>query len=195
MIRGGQEHHPSRTYAVNKIVEFGGSVLECGLGSGVDTKQLIEAGLEYHGIDLSPAIVQNLSLQFPKATIREGSITQIEYDNNSFTTTYTRHVLEHLPHDLINQATNELTRIAKKQVIITLFMSPSKDNSHGRWVEDPGNWDNDGFWEHHVSIRDIKTILGQKFKIITTKHLYPPKHLAEAKVGRCEPNWVIVARN
>lgn len=108
-------------------IDFKGKqVLEIGLGQGADSEQIIKRGANWSGLDLtheSVARVQTrLSLrQLPHQSLKQGSVLQIPYDDNSFDIVFSHGVLHHVPDILTAQ--REIHRVLKPngELIMMLY--------------------------------------------------------------------------
>lgn len=100
-------------------------VLEIGLGQGADSEQIIKRGAKWSGLDLTPesiARVQTrLSLrQLPYQSIKQGSVLQIPYEENSFDIVFSHGVLHHVPD--IKTAQREIHRVLKPDGILIVML-------------------------------------------------------------------------
>lgn len=90
------------------------TVLDVGCGNGLITNKLHEIYITT-AMDISEAALQ--SVQCPKV---QASITQIPFENKSFDLVNCNEVIEHLTDDELNLAINELKRVARKHVVISV---------------------------------------------------------------------------
>lgn len=88
------------------------SVLDVGCGDGAITNAL-PAHLRVVGVDASAAALRHLRVEG-----RVGSITQLPCADGSFDLVLATDVLEHLPPEALDQAVRELTRVARKYVLV-----------------------------------------------------------------------------
>jgi SAM-dependent methyltransferase len=94
----------------------GKQVLEIGLGEGADAEQLIRLGARWSGVDLtaeSVARVQTrLSLRdLPHEQIRQGTVLDLPFTDNSFDLVFSHGVLHHVPE--IRHAQREIHRVLR----------------------------------------------------------------------------------
>jgi SAM-dependent methyltransferase len=108
------------------IAFTGKRVLEIGLGQGADSEQMIRRGAIWSGLDLTPESVgrvrTRLSLrQLPYQAIKQGSVLQIPYEDNSFDMVFSHGVLHHVPDILTAQ--REIRRVLKPdgELIVMLY--------------------------------------------------------------------------
>lgn len=194
MIRGNQKHHPSRVVAQDLIHRVGGRILECGPGSGVDLEQLEVRGmlrnLCYHAIDLSPAILANLSARFPDVDVREGRLERIPFCDDCFDVAYTRHTVEHVIS--IEQVLHELTRVTKRLLIVSLFIPLNNRETRRRWRSHERSFPGGGAWYASYHREAFLGPLRMKFAHVREQLVRP---WAEIKNGRLrtEDNWIVSA--
>lgn len=94
----------------------GGRVLEVGFGTGLAFLNLSEMYAEIYGIDLTASIAEVQSVFAPHGIhpdLREGSVLEMPYADETFDTVLLISILEHLkPHEL-EQAFREMRRVLK----------------------------------------------------------------------------------
>jgi len=103
----------------------GRQVLEIGLGEGADAERLIRLGARWSGVDLtaeSVARVQTrLSLRdLPYEAIRQGSVLDLPFPDNSFDVVFSHGVLHHVPE--IRQAQQEIHRVLRPGGELVIMM-------------------------------------------------------------------------
>lgn len=95
-----------------KVIDIG-----CGLGNVV--KYLHRGGVEANGIDYSQSFINSAPPRLRKY-LSVGDITNIDFNDNSFDLVICMEVLEHLPLKLIDIAIDELKRICKGSIFVTI---------------------------------------------------------------------------
>jgi SAM-dependent methyltransferase len=108
-----ERHLPA---CIDALGVSGKQVLEIGLGEGADAEQLIRRGANWSGVDLtaeSVARVQTrLSLRdLPYSELRQGSVLDLPFADNSFDVVFSHGVLHHVPEIL--QAQSEIHRVLR----------------------------------------------------------------------------------
>lgn len=98
------------------------SMLDCAAGLcdeyyGIKTNNI---NIKYSALDITPKLVEYNSSK--GIDIKESSIENILYPDDSFELCYGRHILEHL--DYYEKALSEMIRVASKAVIVTFFRYP-----------------------------------------------------------------------
>ena len=107
----------------------GKSVLEIGVGIGMDAKQFAMHGAKYTGIDLTPNAVKITKQLFKtfnlKGKFLVADAEKLPFKNNSFDLVYSHGVLHHTPHT--SRAIREVYRVLKPggQAIIMLYYKHS----------------------------------------------------------------------
>ena len=101
---------------LDRVAFKGKHVLEIGLGQGADSEQIIKRGAIWSGLDLTSESVSRvgtrLSLrQLPYQSIKQGSVLDIPYEENSFDIVFSHGVLHHVPDILAAQ--REICRVLK----------------------------------------------------------------------------------
>lgn len=111
---------------LDNIAFEGRQVLEIGLGQGADSEQIIKRGAIWSGLDLTPESVARvqtrLSLrQLPYQSVKQGSVIQIPYEDNSFDIIFSHGVLHHVPDILAAQ--KEIHRVLKPdgELVVMLY--------------------------------------------------------------------------
>ncbi len=108
-------------------IDFEGKrVLEIGLGQGADSEQIIRRGAIWSGLDLTPESVDRVRTRLclrdlPHESLKEGSVLQIPFDDNSFDIVFSHGVLHHVPD--IETAQREIHRVLKPdgELIVMLY--------------------------------------------------------------------------
>jgi ubiquinone/menaquinone biosynthesis C-methylase UbiE len=99
----------------------GKDVLECGCGTGLILERIAEFAKRAAGIDLSPGM-----LELAKARgldVREGSVTELPFEDATFDVTCSFKVLAHVPD--IGKALAEMARVTRPGgVILAEFYNP-----------------------------------------------------------------------
>lgn len=114
---------PSRKFFRQIITDNGyRTMLECAAGLCIDYQGIIEnkIKIDYSAIEITPKLVQYNRAK--GISIKQASIENIPYENESFELCYGRYILEHL--DTYKRALKEMFRVAEKAVVITFFKRP-----------------------------------------------------------------------
>jgi SAM-dependent methyltransferase len=111
---------------LDRIDFKGKQVLEIGLGQGADSEQIIRRGAQWSGLDLAPESVSRVRTRLalrrlPHQAVKQGSVLQIPYEDNSFDIVFSHGVLHHVPDVLTAQ--REIHRVLKRDgdLIVMLY--------------------------------------------------------------------------
>ncbi len=110
----------------------GTSILDAGCGEGFLTDYLArrDSSLRLTGVDMSSEAIAYAEDMFgERVRFRMGNVYKLPFSDNSFDVVLCSEVLEHL--DDPDLATRELTRVARRHVIITVPNEP-----YFRWLND-----------------------------------------------------------
>jgi SAM-dependent methyltransferase len=104
----------------------GKDVLEIGLGQGADSEQIIRRGGNWSGLDLTNEAVDRTSTRMglrglDYGAVKQGSILDAPYEDNSFDIIFSHGVLHHVPE--IAVAEQELARLIRPggELIIMMY--------------------------------------------------------------------------
>jgi ubiquinone/menaquinone biosynthesis C-methylase UbiE len=159
-----------------KIADLGPETfLDAGCGEGFVAELLLRQmpGLELTGFDFNPDAVEIAKAKNPGATFVTASIFDLAFDDNSFDVVGCFEVLEHLIEP--QQALKELTRVARKAVIISVPHEPFfcySNMARGKNLDirprgsDP---DHKNFW----SRKAFGEFAGQELDVVTLTGSFP----------------------
>lgn len=143
----------------------GRRVLDCGCGSGVQSKLLLDEGLEVVGLDLSPKMIAEAKKKVPGAKFMVGDMTKMNFAKDSFNGVYARASLLHIPKNLIPKVLKSIRKILTNDGIFYLALKEGEgeeeieEERYGRRVR--------RFFSFFKS-SEIKKLLSQAgFKIVS----------------------------
>ncbi len=110
----------------SKAMPAGRQVLELGCGSGVQSRQLSDLGLEVVGIDISPNMVLEARKRVQKANFLVGDIATVRFPSASFDGIYARASLLHIPKELIPKVFEAINKMLKSGGIFYLAVKEGK---------------------------------------------------------------------
>ncbi len=123
-FRYTREAHIPR--CLDEVAFDGRKVLEIGLGLGADAEQIIRRGGRWSGIDLTAESVDRVRTRMelrdlPYDEIRQGSVLQLPFADDSFDVVFSHGVLHHVP-DIV-QAQSEMARVLRPsgEAVIMLY--------------------------------------------------------------------------
>lgn len=110
-----------------KEIDFSGKkTLEIGLGQGTEAERIIRLGAHYSGVDLTEESVRRVNVRFQLRklsydVLRQGSVLDLPFEDNSFDIVFSHGVLHHVPE--INKAQKEIHRVLKPggKLVVMLY--------------------------------------------------------------------------
>lgn len=90
-----------------------GTILDAGCGDGFVTNRLHELGFEVVGVDIEPGALERL-----ESPARVGSVDALPASDEEFDCVLVADVLEHLPRGSFETALGELTRVARRYLVV-----------------------------------------------------------------------------
>lgn len=91
-----------------------------------------EFGVPVAGIDINQGAVNEARRNFPDSIIKLGMAEEIPFPDKSFDLVLTDACLIYVPPDKIANAVSEITRVARKYIILCEWHGP--DQFDGHWV-------------------------------------------------------------
>lgn len=91
------------------------SILEVGCGDGRIINPLVKRYEKVYGLDISPKALETV-----EALKIEGRIENLPFEENNFDIVLCCEVLEHLPFKIYEKALQEIERVAKKYILISV---------------------------------------------------------------------------
>jgi SAM-dependent methyltransferase len=123
-FRYTREAHIPR--CLDEVACDGRSVLEIGLGLGADAEQIIRRGGRWTGIDLTSESVDRVTTRLALRglsydEVRQGSVLQLPFADNSFDIVFSHGVLHHVPD--IASAQREVARVLRPsgEAVVMLY--------------------------------------------------------------------------
>ena len=100
-------------------------VLEIGLGEGAEAEQLIRRGARWSGVDLTRESVDRVRTrlelrELPFEDLRQASVLDMPFDDNSFDLVFSHGVLHHVPE--IQRAQSEIHRVLRPDGELVVMM-------------------------------------------------------------------------
>jgi SAM-dependent methyltransferase len=123
VFRYQHEHHLPA--CIESLDVAGKQLLEIGLGEGSDSELLIRQGARWSGVDLTAASVERVRTRLalrdlPYEDLRQGSVLQLPFADNSFDMVFSHGVLHHVPD--IEQAQREIHRVLRPGGELVIMM-------------------------------------------------------------------------
>jgi SAM-dependent methyltransferase len=101
-------YHLSLSLNAKKICEAG-----CNIGNNLSK---FTNDFQVSGFDMNQYALEKAQKRYPNYTFKQGSLTEIPFEDNEFDLVFTRGVLIHIHPDDIDKAINELYRVSKKWI-------------------------------------------------------------------------------
>ncbi len=92
------------------------SVLEIGCGTGIDLR-LFPDTFEIHGIDLNEHALEIAKEKFPRADFKNGSITELPFEDSSIDFVFTHGLLNYLDNETLEKGISEIHRVSGKYIM------------------------------------------------------------------------------
>ncbi len=111
---------------LNRIDFNDKETLEIGLGLGADSEQIIRRGARWSGVDLTTESVERVLARLqlrnlPYGEVRQGSVLNLPFADNSFDIVFSHGVLHHVPD--IERAQREIARVLRPggKLVVMLY--------------------------------------------------------------------------
>jgi len=92
------------------------NVLEVGCNTGNDL-QVFPENFEVYGLDMNEHALDIAIQRFPSFKFKNGSITNMPYENSSIDFVFTHNVLNYISENEMDIAINELYRVSRKYIL------------------------------------------------------------------------------
>jgi SAM-dependent methyltransferase len=117
-----ERHLPA---CINSLNVAGKRLLEIGLGEGSDSELLIRQRARWSGVDLTAESVERVRTRLilrdlPYEELRQGSVLELPFADNSFDMVFSHGVLHHVPD--IGQAQREIHRVLRPGGELVIMM-------------------------------------------------------------------------
>lgn len=150
------------------------TILDAGCGEGFTLNELMvnQIGESIEGVEHSKETIVLGKKLFPKANIKQGSIYELAYKNDSFDLVVCTEVLEHLEKP--QKALMEIIRVSKKYIILSVPNEPFfriANFLRGKYVTNFGN--SPGHINHWSTLSFIDFIKKNRLKILKIRFPFP----------------------
>ncbi len=146
------------------------TILEVGSGDGLVIKSLRKAGHDPFALDISQSALQYVQI----SKLIQATASQLPFPSNSFDLVLACELLEHLPISLYLDVLDEIERVAKRNIIITV---PYQEKLEWNYARCPacGCIFNGSYHVRSFREKDIKSLL-KKFKCASLKGIVNVLH-------------------
>ncbi len=162
------------------------SILDAGAGEGftLEYLRLKNIGRRYEGIDFLKKAVDIGNKVHPKIKLKEASIYEMPFKQNSFDLVMCTEVLEHLEEP--KKALKEIFGVSRKYVLLSVPNEPIFMGSNFLRGKNWSRWGNDiehiNHWTMFGFPRFVKKNAGTNVKIISRKYPFPWTMLVLEKI-------------
>ncbi|MFM0221517.1 methyltransferase domain-containing protein [Paraburkholderia dipogonis] len=130
-----------------------GSVLDAGSGNGRVVGELLQAGADAYGVDVSSIAVESSSRRYP-SRFQTGSLLALPYADGAFDTVAATSTLEYLAAEDVPQALAEIYRVSRRYVFLQIGSAADSDHGWHLTTENRAWWEQRcleaGFRKHPV---------------------------------------------
>lgn len=171
---------------VTLVKKSGGKkILDLGCGSGIQSKQLLQAGLEVIGLDLSPEMIRQAKKRIPKAKFIVGDMTKMDFPKESFDGVFAQASLLHIPKKLIPKVLRLIHRILKKNCV--LYIAVKEGVGEREIIEERLDRQIKRFFSFFTKNEIINLLKEMKFEILEAK-----RFRSKSSLGICKTVWLNV---
>jgi SAM-dependent methyltransferase len=119
------QKEPHLPACIDGLNVAGRKVLEIGLGEGAESEQLIRHGAHWSGVDLTAEAAERVRTRLtlrdlPFDELKQGSVLDLPYEDNSFDMVFSHGVLHHVPE--IKRAQSEIHRVLRPGGELVIMM-------------------------------------------------------------------------
>lgn len=147
----------------------GGRILEIGSGGGRDAQELIAAGYEYTGSDISQGLLEQARKNNPGVRFDDVSVYDLDYEE-LFDGFWCSAVLLHIPRDQISEALNAINRNMKRGAIG--FISVKEGDGERMETDDKSTQGDERYFIYWSDDEFTERLNGNGFKVL--KRGYKP---------------------
>lgn len=125
------------------------TILDAGCGSGDVVRYLTSKGYDTKGIELSGSVLKDFAGDMlKKGIVQQGSLMKLPFKDNEFDVVFSSEVLEHIDEDDIPKVVEELSRVCKEIIFLTISLRPSSNFNKYHINLKPREWWENQFLQH-----------------------------------------------
>ncbi len=149
------------------------SILDVGCGEGFTLERLRTEGIgkKLEGVDYLDRAVELGMKEHPELTLKQGSIFDLKYKDNSFDVVICSEVLEHIENPA--EGLKELVRVSKKYCILSVPNEPFFMGGNFIRGKNLSRFGNDIEHINHWTFWQFKKFVGSELKINVVKYPVP----------------------
>lgn len=158
------------------------SILDVGCGEGFTLEKLRKEGIGKHleGVDYLALAIQLGKKEHPQLTLKQGSIYDLDYKDNSFDVVICSEVLEHIDDPLKGLA--ELVRVAKNYCVLSVPNEPLFMLGNLLRGKNISRFGNDIEHINHWTFWQFRTFVSSKLEVQKELHPLPWTLIVAKKV-------------
>ena len=146
-------------------------ILEVGCNIGNQLLMLQSLGFtNLTGIEINPNALKTAKERIPKATLVQGSATQMPFQDNEFDLVFTSGVLIHIAEEDLKKAVKEIHRCAKTYILGYEYFAPQRLEVTYRGNEDM-LWKEDFAARYLTSFPDLSMVKEKKYKYLENENI------------------------
>jgi len=155
-------------------------ILDVGCGAGTPVAEfLVESGFDVTGVDFSENMLRLATKNVPKAKFVEKSMTELDFETDSFDGLTAFYSIIHVPREKHFQLFRSFHRILKPEGIMLICLGPDE------WEATDEYYGTEMFWSHHSPKKSLQLVKKAGFEIVSDNIL----------VRGGEKHYWIMARN
>ena len=149
------------------------SILDVGCGEGFTLERLRKEGIgkKLEGVDYLDRAIELGTKEHPELTLKQGSIFDLKYKDNSFDVVICSEVLEHIENP--EEGLKELVRVSKKYCVLSVPNEPFFMGGNFIRGKNLSRFGNDIEHINHWSFWQFKQFVGEELTLKVVKYPFP----------------------
>lgn len=117
-----------------------GNVLDIGCGEGFLVGELLNIGVDAHGVDVSSVVIERANQRY-RGRFRSASVLKLPFEDEAFDVTASTDCLEHLAPADIPIALKEIFRVTRRYAVLQVATTQDRDDHWHLTVESRDWWE------------------------------------------------------